>query len=232
MDKYLLLRLTSLMAMAGGLACKELPRNPTTPNEGAGFEFLSLVPDVDSVGVGLRLPVHLSARMTADAAGSQCNFTASGGSFNSTSALLTASGSVDVNGRATVVWFPPASAGRVDFGATVGQVTGDTSVVVTPVPDIVFTGLPDVLAAGETIQAGVQVAAAWAGSAVEIRTPQGLLKAVGPVQGDFDTGTKILPILDATGQAGLLVIAPMTTGQLVVTASLFGTVRSKSIVVR
>jgi hypothetical protein len=223
---------TVLVGLAGALACKELDRNPSSPNGQTDALFVKLVPELDSVGVGLHLPVRLFARVTKDATGSECDFAATGGSFNPASAQAKTTATVDVNGRAAVIWFPPAVSGRVAFTAKVGAVTGDTSLVVTPVPDIVLVGLPDTIATGETAQASVQVPPIWSGSAIEVRAPQGLLKTLGPVDDDLDVGTKILPLLDATGHAGFLVTAPSTAGQLLVTASLFGTVRSKTVEVR
>jgi hypothetical protein len=111
------------------------------------------------------------------------------------------------------------------------QVAGRATLVVQAVPDIALAGVADILLAGEVIQATLQVGPAWQGAAVEVRISAGELKALGPTSEGHDQGSLITPIVDQTGVAGFQLTAPGSAGRVVITTSLFGTIRSKFVVV-
>jgi hypothetical protein len=102
-------------------------------------------------------------------------------------------------------------------------------VTVTAVPDVDLTGVPTAVSAGQTVQARVQIDQRWARLAVELRVPDGRLKALGPAESDLSEGTRILPLLDQMGHADFLLSAPAAAGPIVLTGSILGTVRSLTI---
>ena len=217
--------------LAGGVGCKEIPNNPSDPLEGGERNLLILDLEPDTVPVGARQAVLITARVTRDATGKPCLFSATSGSFNSNEALSSSSATVDVNGRAQVAWYAPEQPGTSVVTGQVDQVVGRAALVVKAVPDIALSGVPDTLPAGDVIQATLQVGAAWQGADVEVRVSAGELKALGPTSESHDQGSLITPIVDETGKADFQLTAPASSGRLVITTSLFGTIRSKSVVV-
>lgn len=224
-------RISSALVIASAMACKEIPHNPSDPLRGDVDTLLVLQAETDTVAVGARQAVLITARVTRDATGESCSFTAGSGSFSAGELKPTISAAIDANGQAIVAWFPPDLPGRADLSAQVGDVTGRTVITVAAVPDIVFVNLPDTVPAGQVVQVTLEVADAWAGVGVEVRASAGTLAALGPVQDGQDEGNRIVPLLDENGRASFLLAFPGAPGQVVVTASLFGTIRSKTVVV-
>jgi hypothetical protein len=224
-------RICSVWLIASAMACKEFPHNPSGPLEGAVDTLLVLQAERDTVAVGARQAVLITARVTRDASGKVCAFAAGSGSFSAAELTPTLSAAIDGNGQAVVAWYPPDQPGEADLSAQVGEVTGRTVITVSAVSDIVFTNLPDTLAAGQAVPVTLEVGDAWAGAGVEVRVSTGTLAALGPVQNEQDQGTRIIPLLDGTGRANVLLTVPGSPGQVILTASLFGTTRSRTVIV-
>ncbi|MFL5495716.1 MAG: hypothetical protein ACJ8DC_15130 [Gemmatimonadales bacterium] len=222
-------RICSLWLIASAMACKEIPHNPSGPLEGEVDTLLVLQAERDTVAVGARQAVLITARVTRDASGQMCSFAAGSGSFAAAELKPSQSAAIDGNGQAFVAWYPPDQPGPADLSAQVGEVTGRTVITVSAVPDIVLANLPDTVAAGQAVPVTLEVGDAWAGAGVEVRVSTGTLAALGPVQNEQDQGTRVVPLLDGTGRATVLLTAPGSPGQVIVTASLFGTTRSRTV---
>ena len=217
--------------LASITACKEIPHNPSGPLEGDVDTLLVLQAERDTVAVGSRQAVLLTARVTRDASGQSCSFTAGSGSFSAAELKSTLSAAIDVNGQAVVAWYPPNQSGPADLSAQVGDVTGRTVISVAAVPDIAFTNLPDTISAGQEVPLTLEVGDAWAGAGLEVRVSTGTVAALGPVQAEPDQGDRIVPVLDETGRATILLTAPATAGTVIISASLFGTTRSRTVII-
>jgi hypothetical protein len=219
------------LLLAGGAGCKELPNNPSDPLQGGERNLLILELEPDTVPVGARQAALITARVTRDATGKPCLFATTSGSFSSTEIVSSSSAMVDANGRAQVAWYAPAQPGMSVVTGQVDKVTGRAVLVVQAVPDIALSGMPDTVLVGQVIQAALQVGPAWQGSAVEVRVSAGELRALGPTSEGHDQGSLITPIVDQSGAAGFQLTAPASVGRVVITTSLFGTIRSKAVVV-
>ena len=163
----------SVWLVASAMACKELPNNPSGPLDGAVDTLLVLQAGRDTVAVGARQAVLITARVTRDASGQVCSFAAGSGSFSAAELKPTLSAAIDANGQAVVAWYPPELPGPADLSAQVGEVTGRTVITVSAVPDIVIANLPDTVSVGQAVPVTLEVGDAWAGAEVEVRVLPG-----------------------------------------------------------
>lgn len=206
------------------VSCGEDDKNP--PNASDSNVFMTLNVSQPQIGVGLDTPIILTASVTKDAVGETCTFEASFGSFSTIQPSLTSTEPVDLNGQATVLWYAPEIPGMIRFSSEIQTVQAHAEIEVIPVPQIEIIDLPDSVKIGETVLFQIQVPTEWAGKAVEVSAPQSILKAAGPVLEDLHTGNRILPLTDSNGLANVLFTAPGTPMQVILTASMFGTIES------
>jgi hypothetical protein len=191
-----------------------------------------------TIGVGLEAPIILTVTVVPEGAvaGEEVRFKATGGTFNtaaSNPAVLEGNEAININGQATAVWFAPRTPGTVRFSISILNRTAEARIEVTPVPpEIVFVDLPDSLSVGQTTLFQVRIPSAWAGKAVEIQAPQASLQAAGPVADNLQEGTRILPLTDETGAADVLLLTPDSPQQMILTASLFGTIQREFVEVK
>jgi hypothetical protein len=186
----------------------------------------------DTIGVGISVPLTLTvAASTPDAKGQMCTFSSSLGTFKQNDSVRTKSIALDYQGNASVDWFPPNSPATVRIVATVGSVNAETRVLVFPVPWIHLDNLPDSILAADSFLFRVSVPNTWGNLPIEARTSTGSLRAIGSAYASRDTGNRILPYLDNSGRTEILFIAPTTVGRSTVSATLFGTEVSSTLIV-
>ena len=193
-----------------------------------------------TIGIGLETPIFITASVIKDAAGEEVHFKATNGNFeNETSnqprPISETSKMVDINGKASVWWFAPQTPGTVRFFVSIQEITEEAQIEVIPVPpQIEFIDLPESVEIDKKVLFRVSIPSAWARKAVELRIrDEGTLKAVGPVPKDsLDKGSHIFPLTDGNGFADVLFVAPNSPQQVILTASLFGTIKSVLVEIR
>jgi hypothetical protein len=193
---------------------------------------LTVLPDsITNVGSGDYITVRVQVPL--DGAGEVCTFSTTAGDFEAvSSSKLTTTSVVDVDGYATVTWFPPQIPGTQKISATIKTLIKSREIVVDPVGTITFSDLPASIAPNAVQLFTVSVGKEWAGSAMEIKTTGGNLEATSPVADELENGTKIKPLLDQNGQTQVVYTAPSTAGTFRVTASLYGTFSTRVITVQ
>lgn len=197
-------------------------------------EMMVMTLSPDSVtNVGSNDYITVTVQVPLDGAGETCTFNATAGNFdNISSNKSTTTAIVDIDGFATVTWFPPQTPGTQRIDATIKTLVRHREVVVSPVQTIDFSDLPASVAPDASQLFTISVGEEWAGAAVEIKTTGGTLNATGSVADELDSGTKIKPLLDQNGQTQVVYVAPATGGDFVITASLYGTFSSVAITVQ
>ncbi len=192
-----------------------------------GTAFMEVDASTRSIGVGLDTPVVITVAVTKDAKDETCSFTATSGSFSETDATPSVDVIVDVNGQAKAFWFAPDEPGLARLTTTINSVSDMLDIEVTPVPSVELNDVPDSLAVGEQVLFRTKVDADWANKPMEIRAPNAVLQATGPVDQELDMGSRILPLTDEQGEVAVVFTAPSMPLNIQITASLFGTRESK-----
>jgi len=207
----------------------EVNDNPSFPNETS--TFMRMTASDTTIGVGLDASILIAVQVTKDGTGDTSLFSATSGSFLSQQTNASIEKIVDVDGNASADRFPPDEPGTVRVTARIQTVAKSINISVTPVTQIDIIGLPDSIALGQSVLFRAKVPSQWHRKPIEIRAPDAILKATGPVDQDLDAGTRILPLADETGEVAVIFTAPNMPMKIIITASMFGTRRSKQVVV-
>lgn len=220
-----------LAAIVSLVSCGALTDNPSSPGSGSQ-DAIAIELDSARTTAGVRSPIRVAAAVTLDAIGTTITFTASGGSFRPGSARQDTSAVVDATGRARVHWYAPETPGAVLLSAVAGSVRTDTAVDVRPVPPFILQGLPTSAPPGSAHLVTITLDHRWAGSAAEVVSTGGAtITVLGPADGGATTGTRVRPVLSATGDALLSVQLPGAASTVWIVASLHGTSTSGIVVV-
>lgn len=202
-------------------------------------EFDSLEPYISvsssdtTVNVGSLNPITVTINVHKDAKGDECGFNTTHGVFTQTN-TNEAKTVVDVYGNATVSWLPPSNVVDARITAMVGEVYIAHDITVAAVPPLVITYLPDTLTVNSSVLLSVSTSNEWGGHFMDLIAPNMILTATTPVKDETksSTGSQIAPQIDQNGLLQVYLKAPENAGTYLFSASLYGTIVRKSIVVQ
>ncbi len=194
-------------------------------------EFIKLKSSVNSIPVGVKSAVKITASMTNDAEGEICTFSSTTGGFKSYEEKSeTIDVVVDVNGEAVAYWFPSNDPVLSNLSATVKTVRADLEISVTPVEAIDFDNDFSVpYSIDSTFMLSVVVDPIWKGLPIDIGVSSGILQVQGVAKDGFNMGSKVVPVLDQTGKVQMTYTTPSANETVVFTATLFGTAFSQAV---
>ena len=192
--------------------------------------YITIEVSENGVPVGSIAPLLIVATVDQDASGKSCNFEATGGYF-SEPGVLNASSIINYEGNAYTYWYSGSTPGNVMIKASIEELSIIDTIIVEPIPEIEFLDLPDSAKVDSTFLLTIKVPDIWHSKIMEIKSLSGILRPANPVNDEVQSGSKVLPITDNSGQVIIQYTAGANAGKDIITASMLGTLAVEELII-